>query len=64
MDLAADTVTRRGDFWAWRFVCTALSFALFVGGTAISFLAVVPLYLLLIASVTVPAAALAQVRES
>lgn len=33
MDLAADSVTRRRDAWAWRFVCTALSFALFgVGG--------------------------------
>ncbi|HXO99419.1 MAG TPA: lysophospholipid acyltransferase family protein [Luteibacter sp.] len=33
MDLAADNVTRRQDAWAWRFVCTALSFALFgIGG--------------------------------
>ncbi|MDR6936415.1 lysophospholipid acyltransferase family protein [Luteibacter sp. 3190] len=32
MDLAADSVTRR-DAWAWRFVGTALSFALFgIGG--------------------------------
>ncbi|UPG93325.1 lysophospholipid acyltransferase family protein [Luteibacter aegosomatissinici] len=33
MDLAADTTKRRADAWAWRFVFTALSFALFgVGG--------------------------------
>jgi len=33
MDLAADSVTHRRDAWAWRFLCTALSFALFgVGG--------------------------------
>ncbi len=33
MDLAADSVTRRRDAWAWRFVFTALSFALFgIGG--------------------------------
>lgn len=33
MDLAGDTVKRRRDAWAWRFVGTALSFALFgIGG--------------------------------
>lgn len=33
MDLAADSVKRRRDAWAWRFVGTALSFALFgIGG--------------------------------
>jgi len=33
MDMAADSVTRRRDAWAWRFVGTALSFALFgIGG--------------------------------
>ena len=33
MALAADNLTRRRDAWAWRFVCTALSFAFFgIGG--------------------------------
>jgi len=33
MDLAADSVNRRRDAWAWRFIGTALSFALFgIGG--------------------------------
>jgi 1-acyl-sn-glycerol-3-phosphate acyltransferase len=33
MDLAAPSMNRRGDFWAWRFVFTAVSFALFgIGG--------------------------------
>jgi len=33
MALAADSMTRRRDAWAWRFVCTALSFAFFgIGG--------------------------------
>jgi len=45
MDLAADTVTRRGDFWAWRFVCTALSFALFGIGGIVLRVAVLPFVL-------------------
>lgn len=33
MDMAAPRLTRRRDAWAWRFVATALSFALFgIGG--------------------------------
>ena len=38
MELAADSMTRR-DAWAWRFVCTALSFALFgIGGVLLRIL--------------------------
>jgi hypothetical protein len=39
MDLVADTTKRRADAWPWRFVCTALSFALFgVGGLVLRLL--------------------------